>query len=243
MSGSTVDQGTSEPPERKARSLTAESLIALIGATVTVLTAVLGTVGITGGAVETILRNSPTATLAVLAVLAITVTLGMVAGFVTAWPRLLRGIAVTISFLGLIASAVYLVYLHAQDLRTATRPTIALGLTQSDPDRFDIAVTVSGAGLTHDERYRIEADFTSEIQGSSTEGHTQPFYVAYAGPDAKGNIAYKFSLVANAQQTLRVVRVWADVETEGRPASFPYDVCATGSTAKPGLSCAYVALP
>lgn len=170
------------------------------------VTAVLGGVGATGGALERMIRNHPLG--AVLAFLAIVAAIGLavvsLSSFFGESDRVSRWLVLISSVLFAFGLALA-VYIAVATPSLKERPRVTASLTPSDA-AWKLDATVRAAGLRATDSFIIVAD------ALRPEEQPERLYKAQVGPDPAGIVDHSFSLQVTSDAPQVAVTGSLDVE-------------------------------
>jgi hypothetical protein len=193
------------------KSASTDSFLALVGSSVTVVTGVLGTVGITAGIITVLLRNSSVVSFTRCCWLLRVWSRGFVAAVSRSSSIRRRGLAGGVSVVLVILGIGDFVRLTADALRTVERPTIAASISPgTSSGTANLEVTVSANGMKMDERYFIRVE-TLNYSQQGTPG--REVFFTYAGPGADGKLEYKTRLLVAYDPSYSWV-VWSPVDRD-----------------------------
>jgi hypothetical protein len=217
---------------------------ATFGATVTILTGVLGAVGISSGLLLGLLRNNTGLILIVWTIVILGVILGIASGVVakatdsvrrvqpgvrdnqqsaqSLAPKshlaslILSGISVILVFGGMMV----LLNASAKALTTTNRPTISLNaLPSASGGTAEVNATVTAAGLTTDERYYIEVWLFNRAPE-----RTRKIFYTYAGASAEGALSYALKVSVPYDPEMHQLAITAQLQSE-HDVFFVPDTC------------------
>jgi hypothetical protein len=215
--GGSIRMNTPEPNEQIFNAL-----IAVVAATVTLVGAVLTTVGISAGVITGLLRNDTPLTSLFLVVALVGVLLGVASAFVRPsgrrrrirWAGGIRGFLALVGVLLLFLGVVLVVSRASTALKTTSRPSISVTVTPLDkPAGYaTLEATVTASGVTTHERYYIHAELLNQQQQAAN----LPVFTTFVGPGADGTLDYTFKVQFPIDPQHPWIAVTAQLSAEGK---------------------------